>query len=226
LDNMVTDDKKKVRVLIVDDHAVVREGLAFLASVSEDLEIVGQAEDGVKGVELFERLAPDVTVLDLVMPRMDGIEAIKAIKERDPKARILVLTSFSEEDRVFAAIKAGASGYLLKDAPPKELIKAILDVHKGEAPLNPSIAKKLIRELKYAAQTPGPVDPLTEREIEVLKLIASGLTNQEIAKKLFVSIRTVGVHVHNILDKLHLANRTQAALYALREGLAKLESDD
>ncbi len=202
------NEENKVRTLIADDHAVVREGLVYAASVSDDLEIVGQAKNGEEAVEMARSLKPDVIVLDLLMPRMDGIEAIRAIKGEDPNARILVLTSYSDDDKVFAAIKAGASGYLLKESSSKEMIQAIFDVHRGESPLHPSIAKKLIKELNEPSKLPQCVDPLTTREIEVLKLVAKGLSNRDIASKLFVSNRTVDVHVGRILDKLHLANRT------------------
>jgi len=214
---------QKIRVLIADDHAIVREGLNALISVRPDMEIVAEAPDGAKAVELAASVKPDVILLDLVMPRMDGIQAIKALKEHDPQARILVLTSFAEEDKVFAAIKAGALGYLLKDTPPGALIQAIQDVYRGDASLHPSIARKLVRELSQPTDLPPTTDPLSKREVEVLKLLAQGLSNQEIAGRLVISERTVGAHIGHILDKLHLANRTQAALYALREGLASLD---
>ena len=214
-----------IRILIADDHAIVREGLNSLISVKPDIEIIGEAEDGAEAVRLARALRPDVILLDLVMPRMDGIAAINAIMREDPDARILVLTSFAEEEKVFSAIKAGALGYLLKDSPPLALIQAIYDVHRGDSSLHPTIARKLIRELNQPSTLPPTDDPLTEREVEVLKLVAQGLSNQEIAERLFISARTVGAHVGNILDKLHLANRTQAALYALREGLASLDTD-
>jgi two-component system, NarL family, response regulator LiaR len=212
-----------IRLLIVDDHAIVREGMNFLASTKPDIEIVGEAENGLQAVEMAAELRPDVILLDLMMPQMDGIEAAGAICAENPEARILIMTSFSEEEKVFAAIKAGALGYLLKDSSPQVLLQAIRDVHRGESWLHPSIARKLIREISKPQELPPTVDPLTEREVEVLKLIAQGLSNQEIGDKLFIAERTAGVHVGRILAKLHLANRTQAALYALREGLASLE---
>jgi NarL family two-component system response regulator LiaR len=215
------NDKKPIRLFIADDHAIVREGLRFLAATNPEIEIIGEAEDGAEAVRLALELMPDVIVLDLLMPRMDGIAAIKAIKREHSEARILVLTSFAEEEKVFAAIKAGAQGYVLKDASPQELIQAICDVHKGNSPLNPDIARKLIQEMNQPSTLPPTNDPLTTREIEVLKLVAQGLSNEDIGKQLFISPRTVGVHVGRVLDKLHLANRTQAALYALREGIAE-----
>jgi NarL family two-component system response regulator LiaR len=219
----MTEAGATIRILIADDHAIVREGVSSLVANRPDMEIVGEAEDGAQAVQLAHDLQPDVILLDLVMPRVDGIAAIHAIIREDPEARILVLTSFAEEERVFAAIKAGALGYLLKDSSPLALIQAIYDVHRGDPSLHPTIARKLIRELNQPPTLPPTEDPLTEREVEVLKLVSKGLTNQDIAARLFISPRTVGAHVGHILDKLHLANRTQAALYALRQGLADLD---
>jgi two-component system, NarL family, response regulator LiaR len=215
--------EKPIRILVADDHAIVREGMVFLASTRDDIEVVGQAQDGAQAVEMARDLKPDVILLDLMMPRMDGIAAAGAICNENPEARILVMTSFAEEEKVFAAIKAGALGYLLKDTSPGALIQAIHDVHRGESSLHPSIARKLIREMNQPHDLPPTADPLTEREVDVLKLVAQGLSNQEIGDRLFIAERTAGVHVGRILAKLHLANRTQAALYALREGLASLE---
>jgi NarL family two-component system response regulator LiaR len=215
---------EKIRVLIADDHHVVRGGLRALLETEDDIDVVGEASDGVEAVHKMRSLAPDVLLLDLVMPRKNGIEAILEIKQGQQDARILVLTSFSDDDKVFAAIKAGALGYLLKDSSPHELIQAIRDVYNGESSLHPVIARKLIRELnRPAANLPQTDEPLTEREVEVLVLVARGYSNQEIADGLVISERTVRTHVSNILSKLHLANRTQAALYALKEGLATLD---
>ncbi len=214
-----------IRVLIADDHAVVREGLRTLIDTEPGMELVGEAADGVKAVESALTLQPDVILLDLMMPQKTGIEAIDDIKAENPEARILVITSFAEDEKVFSAIKAGALGFLLKDASPQELLKAIVDVYKGEHSMPPSIAHKVMRELQrsHTSELPPTEEPLTEREVEVLKLVAQGRPNQEIAKILVISERTVRSHVSNILDKLHLANRTQAALYALRQGLASLD---
>lgn len=223
---MTEPTQAPIRILIADDHAVVREGLRALIAAKPDMELVGEAEDGIEAVLLARSLKPDIILLDLLMPRMDGVEAIAKIKQENPGARILVLTSFAADDKVFPAIKAGALGYLLKDSSSQALIRAIREVHQGESSLHPSIARKLIRELNRAP-TAAPVEnPLTEREVEVLKLIAGGLSNHEIAEMLVISERTVSSHMSNILEKLHLANRTQAALYALREGLATLRQSD
>ena len=213
----------KIRVLIADDHAVVREGLRSLIGYQPDMEVVGEAEDGVQAVLRARALRPDVILLDLVMPRLGGLEAIQEIKGKDPQARILVLTSFAEDDSVFPAIKAGALGYLLKDSPPQQLLQAIREVHRGESSLHPTIARMLVRELSQPSGLPPAEEPLTEREMEVLRLVARGLPNEEIATQLTISERTVRNYVSSILDKLHLASRVQAALYALREGLAPLD---
>jgi NarL family two-component system response regulator LiaR len=214
-----------IRILIADDHAIVREGLRWLIDTEPGIELVGEAADGVEAVLKARSLQPDVILLDLVMPRKDGIEAIAEIKRENPEARILVLTSFAEDDKVFPAIQAGALGYLLKDSSPQELLKAIREVYQGESSLHPTIARKLIGELNRPSDLPATEEPLTEREVEVLSLVARGLSNQEIAERLVVSERTVRTHVSNILGKLHLANRTQAALYAVREGLANPDTN-
>src|SRR5512139_2971522 len=189
-----------------------------------DIEVVAEATDGKEAVEQARDLKPDVILLDLMMPAKDGLSAIGEIKREQPDARILVLTSYFEDDKVFPAIKAGALGYLLKDSSPQELLQAIRNVHQGEASLHPTIARKLMRELNQPPSLPPTTDPLTEREVDVLRLVAQGLSNDDIADKLVVSERTVRTHVSHILDKLHLANRTQMALYAVREGIAKFDS--
>ena len=214
-----------IRILICDDHAVVRAGLRALIEAKPDMELVGEAADGVEAVQKARELGPDVILMDLVMPRKGGVEAIGDITRENPEARILVLTSFSEDDQAFPAIKAGAVGYIIKDSLPEELLGAIRDIHQGQPYLHPSIARRLMQELGQAGASPPLAEVLTEREIEVLKLVARGLTNQEIADELVVSKRTVDSHTNSILAKLHLANRTQAALYALRQGLVGLHDE-
>ncbi len=214
--------EKNIRLLIVDDHPIVREGLQGVLSREPGLEVVGDAVDGVEAVEKARALQPDVILLDLMMPRKDGLEALDEIKQDDPDVRVLILTSFAEDDKIFPAIKAGAQGYLLKDSSPEMLVQAIRDVYRGESALHPSIARKVIRELCRPADLAPTEKPLTVRELEVLRLVARGLPNREIGKSLCISESTVRVHVSSILSKLHLANRTQAALYALQEGLTKL----
>jgi NarL family two-component system response regulator LiaR len=215
---------QKIRILIADDHAIVREGLRALFATESDFELVAEASDGVEAVNKVRATNPDVILLDIVMPRKDGLSAIDDIISENPQARILILTSFAEDEKVFPAIKAGALGYLLKDSSPPELIHAIRNVNRGEASLHPTIARKLMRELKQPPSLPPTTDPLTEREVDVLQLVAKGLSNDQIAEILVVSERTVRTHVSHILDKLHLANRTQMALYAVREGIAKLDN--
>lgn len=212
-----------IRVLIADDHTVVRGGLSALLEDVEGIDVIGEAADGVEAVLKTRSLKPDVVLMDLMMPRKTGIEAIEEIKHENPGARILVLTSYSDDDKVFAAIKAGALGYLLKETSTQDLLQAIRDVYHGESSLHPAIARKLIRELNRPTTLPPSDEPLTDREAEVLILVAQGLSNQDISNKLVISERTVRTHVSNILSKLHLANRTQAALYALKEGLTSLD---
>ena len=212
-----------IRILIVDDHAIVRKGIRALFRNLSEIEVVGEAENGREAIAAVERLQPDVVLMDLLMPEMDGIEATGRVMDQHPDVRILVLTSFAGEDRVFPAIKAGALGYHLKDSSPEELVQAIHQVHRGESSLHPIIARKVLQELSRPSERPPTQDPLTPREVEVLQLVAQGRSNQEIADLLVISETTVRTHVSNILNKLHLASRTQAALYALREGLASLD---
>lgn len=213
--------KKKVRILVVDDESVVRDGIVAILSLQRDMEVVGEASDGVRAVQLAAKAKPDVVLLDMVMPQQDGIATIPKLKDILPGSRILVLTSFAENDKVYQAIKLGALGYLLKDATRGQLLQAIRDVANGQDSIQPSIAMKVIREIDNPSQLLYTADPLTPRELEVLRLIARGLSNQEIAKELFVHERTVAKYVSSILEKLQLANRTQAALYAIREGLTE-----
>jgi NarL family two-component system response regulator LiaR len=214
-----------IRVLVVDDHLVVRAGIRALLALESDITVVGEARDGAEAVAEALRLQPDVILMDLVMPQMDGIAAIEQILVSQPAARILVLTSFEADDKVFPAIRAGALGYTLKDFGPTDLVRAIQRVARGESSLHPSIARRVLQELAHPPRRPLTTEPLTEREVEVLRLVAHGESNQEIAAALRIGEGTVRVHVSNILSKLHLASRTQAALYALREGLASLDDE-
>jgi two-component system, NarL family, response regulator LiaR len=220
-----------IRVLIVDDHAVVRQGLRTFLELQDDpsappIQVVGEAADGAEAVEMATHFQPDVILLDLVMPAMDGIAATSKIVERCPHSRIIILTSFGEEEKVFPAIRAGAHGYLLKDIRPDDLVRAIRAAHLGQAQLHPDVAQKLMSAVAGAANLSSDrrhepaIDALTERECEVLRLLARGLSNREIANELVVGETTVKSHVSSIFDKLHLEDRTQAAIYALRHGLA------
>lgn len=213
---------RNIRILIADDHAIVREGLRALIAGRPDMELVGEAKDGEEAVTLAHTLQPDVILIDLMMPRKSGLEAIQEIRKENPRARILVLTSFADDDQVLSAIRSGALGYLLKDSMPQELIEAIRGVYRGESSLPPALAHKLVLKLGSSHSAEPCGNALTEREIEVLKLMAQGLSNKAIADKLHLGEGTVRFHVSNILSKLHLENRTQAVLYALREGLASL----
>jgi NarL family two-component system response regulator LiaR len=215
-----------IKVYVTDDHPIVRRGIKQLLDTEADIEVIGEATNGRDAIADMDKLKPDIVLMDLVMPVMDGIEAIRQIKISHPQIQILVLTSFATDDKVFPAIKAGALGYLIKDTGPEDLVGAIRQVHQGQLTLHPTIAQKLLKELTLTSEQPPSSDPLTDREVEVLKLIARGLSNQEIAETLVVSIATVYTHVSKILDKLHLASRTQAALYALREGYASLYDEE
>ena len=217
--------EETIRVLVVDDHTIVRQGLRALLSGSEDIEVVGEAANGIEALHQVESLSPDVVLMDLVMPEMDGVEAIERITGEYSNVRILVITTFSSEDLVFPAIKAGAHGYLLKDSGSSQVEEAIRNVHKGEPSLHPDIARMLMREVRpEKPEAPAP-DPLTPRELEVLSMLARGMGNQEIAEELVIAEVTVRSHISRILDKLHLANRVQATLYALREGMVDLDEN-
>ena len=217
---------ERIRVLIVDDHAVVRQGLRTFLESEEDIEVVGEASDGEEAVQKAQELSPDVVLMDLVMPGMDGITATQKIGEVSPNSPVLALTSFSEDDKVFPAIKAGAKGYLLKDVPAEDLGRAIRSLARGEFLLDGEVANKVLDEFRSSARSdePGLAD-LTPRELEVLVLIARGRANKEIARDLGISIKTVKTHVGNILSKLHIVDRTQAALYAVRQGLLTAGDD-
>lgn len=214
---------EQIRVLLVDDHQLVRAGLRALLASEATIDVIGEAADGVEAVHKAHALQPDVILMDLMMPHKTGIEAIVEINQKDPAARILVLTTSADHEHVMAAIKAGARGYLVKESAPRELVQAIHQVYRGESALHPSIARKLLLELNRPAPVPSTAESLSTRETEVLVLVARGDSNQTISDTLFISERTVRTHVSSILSKLHLANRTQATLYALKEQLTKLE---
>jgi DNA-binding NarL/FixJ family response regulator len=217
-----------IRVLIVDDHAMVRQGLRTFLELQDNpilpIEVIGEATNGLEAVKWAQQTQPDIVLLDLVMPEMDGLQAMPRILEASPRSHILILTSFGEEDKVLPAIRAGAQGYLLKDIPPTELVQAVRAAYQGKVQLHPEIARKLMslaaaKEQPTASRAaPGPETGLTDREQEVLQGIADGMSNRAIAEKLFISEKTVKTHVSNILAKLNLDDRTQAAIYALRHG--------
>lgn len=211
---------KKIRILVVEDQNVVREGLVAILNFQTDIEVVGEAEDGIRAVEMAKKTRPDVILLDMVMPRQDGLTTIPKLKMAVPDSKILVLSSFAESDKVFQAIKAGAMGYMLKDSTRVQVLQAIRDIASGEAQLQPSMAMKVIHEFNRPSEGSVMNQSLTRRELEALQLIARGFSNQEIATALVVHERTIAKYVSNILYKLHVSNRTQAALYAIREGLA------
>ena len=213
---------EKIRVLIADDHAVVRQGLRAFLEAQSDIEVVGEANDGSDAVRLASELQPDVVVMDVVMPQVDGIEAIRRIRSAGVPAKVIVLTSFADDQKVFAAVRAGAAGYLLKDVRPDELGEAIRTVMRDEALLNPRVAATLMQEFAHQARLPV-AGALTEREMDVLRLLARGRSNKEIALELGVAEKTVKTHVSSILSKLQLADRTQAALFAVRERLVEIE---
>jgi NarL family two-component system response regulator LiaR len=208
-----------IRIVLVDDHAVVRGGLRFLLEQQPDMEVIGEGKDGAQGVALVTSLLPDVVLLDLLMPRMDGITAVREMKRLTPHTHIIILTSYYEDDQIFGAIKAGAISYLLKDAGPEELVEAVRAAARGEGVLHPQVAARALREM----QQRSPLQELTTRELDVLTLIARGRSNAEIATELVIGEGTVKTHVSNILTKLHLADRTQAAIYALQQRLVPLK---
>jgi two-component system, NarL family, response regulator LiaR len=214
-----------IRVLIVDDHQMVRQGLRTFLELQEEILVVGEASDGQAAVEMVRQLEPDVVLMDLVMPRLDGIAATRQVKLAAPQVKVIALTSFTEDDKVFPAIQAGASSYLLKDVSPDELVEAVRAAYQGEARLHPQITRKLMEQVaQQSASSPAiSVDDLTEREYDVVRLVARGRSNQEIAHELFISEKTVKTHISHILSKLSLQDRTQLAIYAIRNGLVESE---
>jgi NarL family two-component system response regulator LiaR len=222
----MTNQEHAIRVLIVDDHVIVRKGIKALLAETNDIQVVGEADDGLEAIRLSKELEPDVILMDLLMPKMDGIEATRQITTQQPQKRVLVLTSFVGDEKIFPAIKAGALGYLLKDSEPYELIRAIYRVYRGEPSLDSVIARKMMKEILEQPMVKPTPDPLTARELEVLHLLAKGLSNEEIAAQLVISEVTVRTHISHLLAKLHLANRVQATLYALREGITSIEDEN
>jgi NarL family two-component system response regulator LiaR len=216
---------RPIRVIVVENQTVVRQGLMAILSFHDDVDVVGEAENGLEGIKAVEELNPDVVLLDLMMPVLDGLSTIPKILEIAPGTRILVVTGYGEAENIFKAIKLGALGYLLKDSSHEQLVSAIKSVYQGEAFIPPSMALRMIREMNEFSPEINEKHSLTKREMETLKLIAQGLSNQDIAKKLVVHERTIAKYVSNILQKLHLENRTQAALYALREGITELDDE-
>jgi NarL family two-component system response regulator LiaR len=218
---MSQESNEKVRILIVDDHAVVRQGLITFLELQDEIEVVGEASNGKEAVQRVQELEPDVVLMDLVMPVMDGLTAIKHIKQLRPSTEVIALTSFADDEKVFTAIRSGATGYLLKDVQPNDLVKAVLAADRGEVQLHPEVAKLLMHEVVAPTKEVDSLDELTEREREVLGLLGLGMSNKEIAYKISVSEKTVKAHVSSILNKLNLPGRTHAALYASKRGLVK-----
>jgi two-component system, NarL family, response regulator LiaR len=212
-----------IQVLIVDDHAVVREGLRAFLQTQEGMNVAGEAADGNEALEAATRLRPDVILMDLVMPELDGVTAMRTLRERVPDARVIVLTSFLDEDKLLPALRAGAAGYLLKNAEPKELARAVRSAHAGEALLDPVVAARLVETLAADGER-DPIDRLTPREREVLVLIGRGFPNKRIARELGVTEKTVKTHVGHVLAKLGVTDRTQAAVLAVRAGLVEPRS--
>lgn len=212
----------RIRVLLADDHDLFRQGVRRLLEGAADVEVIGEARTGEEAVRLVEDLIPDIVLLDITMPGLSGIDAARLIKTASPRTGLIMLTVHADEEFLFEAIKAGAMGYLLKDASPDELVRAIRLIYGGEGLLAPSMAAKVMREFartRDAKELAGVLNPLTQREIEILQHVAEGLANKEIAHKLSISERTVKNHLSNIMEKLHVNSRTQAAVYALRSGL-------
>lgn len=212
----------KISIVLVDDHRIVRSGVRGFLDMLDDIEVVGEASSGQEAIGLAAELAPDVMLMDLVMPEMDGVEATRQVKLASPRTQVIVLTSYHQDEHIFPAIRAGALSYILKDIEPEELAEAIRLAAAGEAVLHPRVAARLVEEVHGARHaSPNPFTALSDREMEVLKLIADGMHNRDIAEKLVISERTVKNHVSNILGKLHVVDRTQAAVMAWREGVMR-----
>ncbi|HEY7342775.1 MAG TPA: response regulator transcription factor [Ktedonobacterales bacterium] len=209
------------RIVLADDHAVVRHGLRFMLEQRSDMQVVGECEDGARAVAMVTELLPDVALLDLLMPTMDGVAATREIKRLAPSTQVIILTSYHEDEHIFSAIKAGALSYLLKDSSPQELVEAVRAAARGESKLHPAVATRVLYEMSHRHD--APLDDLTPRELEVLTCVARGRSNHEIAQNLVISEPTVRTHIANILSKLHLSDRTQAAIFALKQNLVPLK---
>jgi NarL family two-component system response regulator LiaR len=217
---------EQITIIIVDDHKVVRQGVRAFMDTQPDIKVVGESGRGEEAVRLVSENAPDVVIVDLVMPGMDGVEVTRQVKQASPRTQVIVLTSYHQDEHIFPAIRAGALSYLLKDVGPAELAEAVRQAAAGEAVLHPRVAARVVQELHGARQdTPNPFTELSDREMEVLRLIADGMSNADIAGQLIISEKTVKSHVSNILNKLHLADRTQAAVYAWREGVVRRQNE-
>jgi len=218
----MSEPHNPITVIIVDDHAVVRQGLIAFLQTQDDIEVIGEAENGVQLLELLPHSVPDVLLMDLIMPDMDGVEATRRVKTISPHTQVIIFTSYYKDEHIFPAVRAGALSYILKDSKPDELTDAIRKASRGEAVLHPRVAARLVQEVQGARrETLNPFSELSDREMEILRLIASGISNREIAETLFISEKTVKSHVSNILSKLHLADRTQAAVYAWNQGIVR-----
>lgn len=213
-----------ITILIVDDHAIVREGIRAFLTIQLDCSVIGEAESGEAAVRVATELVPDVILMDLVMPGMDGVEATRQVKQVSPHSQVIALTSFHDDAHIFPALRAGALSYVLKDLPPEDLVEVVRKAARGESVLHPRVAARVVQELRGTrSAAPNPFVELSERELEVLRLIAGGLSNSEIAARLVISEKTIKGHLSNILSKLHLMDRTQAAVFAWKQGLINRE---
>jgi two-component system, NarL family, response regulator LiaR len=216
------DNINPITILLVDDHVVVLQGVRAFLEAHEDIEVVGSVEGGQQAVKLAQEYAPDVALVDMVMPGMDGVETTRQIRQVSPRTQVIIFTSFHKDEHIFPAVQAGAISYLLKDARPEEIAAAVRKAANGEAILHPKVASRLVQQIQGGEKgQPNPFADLSERELQVLELIAKGLSNQEIGSKLFISEKTVKSHVSNILSKLHLSDRTKAAVYAWQKGIIR-----